>query len=93
MRRKANTQTAGSRGTGPRPNSASLLNFREVYIYGKYRSNRYTIRFSDRYVSAAVLVRDEKDESHREEMNKMAEAVNNNTIVMQKLIDRLGGDK
>lgn len=34
-----------------------------------------------------------KDEAHREEMNKMAEAVNNNTIVMQKLIDRMGGDK
>ena len=34
-----------------------------------------------------------KDEAHREEMNKMAEAVNNNTVVMQKLIDRLGGDK
>ncbi len=30
-----------------------------------------------------------KDEAHREEMNKMAEAVNNNTIVMQKLIDKL----
>ena len=34
-----------------------------------------------------------KDESHREEMNKMAEAVNNNTIVMQRLLDKLGADK
>lgn len=33
-----------------------------------------------------------KDEAHREEMNKMSEAVNNNTIVMQKLIDKLGGN-
>lgn len=33
-----------------------------------------------------------KDESHREEMNKMSEAVNNNTLVMQKLIDKLGGN-
>ena len=31
----------------------------------------------------------QKDASHREEMNKMAEAVNNNTVVMQKLIDKL----
>ena len=31
-----------------------------------------------------------KDEAHREEMEKMSEAVNNNTIVMQKLIDKLG---
>lgn len=33
-----------------------------------------------------------KDESHREEINKMSEAVNNNTLVMQKLIDKLGGN-
>ena len=33
-----------------------------------------------------------KDEADREEMNKMSEAVNNNTIVMQKLIDKLGGN-
>ena len=34
-----------------------------------------------------------KDESHREEMNKMAEAVNNNTIVMQRLLDKLVAEK
>lgn len=34
-----------------------------------------------------------KDEAHREEMNKMSEAVNNNTLVMQKLIDKLGASK
>lgn len=33
-----------------------------------------------------------KDQSHAEEMNKMSEAVNNNTLVMQKLIDKLGGN-
>ena len=34
-----------------------------------------------------------KDETHRDEMNKMAEAVNNNTIVMQRLLDKLGDIK
>ena len=29
---------------------------------------------------------------HKEEMAKMTEAVNNNTIVVQKLVDKLGGD-
>lgn len=33
-----------------------------------------------------------KDEAHKEEIDKMSEAVNNNTIVMQKLIDKLGGN-
>lgn len=28
-------------------------------------------------------------EQHKQEMDKMAEAINNNTIVMQKLIDKL----
>lgn len=31
-----------------------------------------------------------KDEQHKEEMDKMSEAINNNTLVMQKLIDKLG---
>ena len=31
-------------------------------------------------------------EQHREEMAKMAEAINNNTLVMQKLVDKMGGD-
>lgn len=34
-----------------------------------------------------------KDESHKEEIDKMSEAVNNNTLVMQKLIDKLGDVK
>ena len=29
---------------------------------------------------------------HKEEMAKMTEAVNNNTIVIQKLVDKMGGD-
>lgn len=31
-----------------------------------------------------------KEESHKQEMDKMSEAVNNNTIVLQKLIDKIG---
>ena len=31
-----------------------------------------------------------KDEQHKEEIDKMSEAINNNTLVMQKLIDKLG---
>lgn len=34
----------------------------------------------------------EKD-SHKEEMNSVTEALNNNTIMLQKLCDRLDGEK
>lgn len=34
----------------------------------------------------------EKD-AHKEEMNSVTEALNNNTIILQKLCDRLDGDK
>lgn len=30
-----------------------------------------------------------QDDDHKEEMNKITEAVNNNTLVIQKLIDRM----
>lgn len=30
-----------------------------------------------------------KDALHREEMSKLAEALNNNTLVMQQLVDKL----
>lgn len=30
---------------------------------------------------------------HKNEIDKLSEAVNNNTIVMTKLIEKLGGDK
>ena len=31
-----------------------------------------------------------QDEDHKEEMNKITEAVNNNTLALQKLLDKLG---
>lgn len=32
------------------------------------------------------------EEQHKEEMGKMSEALNNNTIALTKLTDRLGGN-
>lgn len=32
-------------------------------------------------------------EVHKEEVNKLSEALNNNTIVMQKILTKLGGDE
>lgn len=32
-------------------------------------------------------------ERHREEMLKITDAVNNNTLVMQKLVDEMGADR
>ena len=34
----------------------------------------------------------EKD-AHKEEMNSVTQALNNNTLILQKLCDRLDGDK
>lgn len=34
-----------------------------------------------------------REEQHKEEVTKLSEAINNNTVVMQKLVDRLGGSK
>ena len=31
-----------------------------------------------------------QDDDHKEEMNKITEAVNNNTLALQKLLDTLG---
>jgi len=31
-----------------------------------------------------------QDDDHKEEMNKITEAVNNNTLALQKLLDKLG---
>lgn len=40
-----------------------------------------------------LYVRMEKqDENHRQEVSELTKAIQNNTIVMQKLIDRLGGE-
>lgn len=33
-----------------------------------------------------------REEQNKAEIDKLSEAVNNNTLVMQKLVDRLGGD-
>lgn len=35
----------------------------------------------------------DSNNKHREEIDKMSEALNNNTIAITKLLDRLGGDK
>lgn len=32
-----------------------------------------------------------QDARHKEETDKLAEALNNNTLVMQQLVDKLGG--
>lgn len=32
-------------------------------------------------------------QEHKEEVAKMTEALNNNTLALQRLIDKLGGDK
>ena len=32
-------------------------------------------------------------DAHKEEMNSVTEALNNNTIILQKLCDRLDGEK
>jgi hypothetical protein len=32
-------------------------------------------------------------DEHKEEVNKLSEALNNNTIVMQKILTKLGGDE
>lgn len=40
-----------------------------------------------------LYVRMEKqDENHRQEVGELTKAIQNNTVVMQKLIDRLGGE-
>ena len=32
-------------------------------------------------------------DQHKDEINKLSESVNNNTLVMQQLLDKLGDDK
>lgn len=34
-----------------------------------------------------------QSERHAEETEKLTDAINNNTIVLQKLVDKLGGDE
>lgn len=35
----------------------------------------------------------DSNNKHKEEIDKMSEALNNNTIAITKLLDRIGGDK
>lgn len=35
----------------------------------------------------------DSNNKHKEEIDKMSEALNNNTVAITKLLDRLGGDK
>lgn len=35
---------------------------------------------------------DKQDENHKQEMDKITESLNNNTIAITKLTERLGGD-
>lgn len=34
----------------------------------------------------------DQQKAHKEESDKMVEAIHNNTLVVQKLVDKLGGD-
>ena len=34
-----------------------------------------------------------REEQHKEEVSELSKAINNNTLVMQKLVDRLDGDE
>lgn len=36
---------------------------------------------------------DKQDENHKQEMDKITESLNNNTIALTKLTERLGGDE
>lgn len=35
---------------------------------------------------------DKSDEQHKEEIGKLSESLNNNTVVMEKLLVKLGGE-
>lgn len=35
----------------------------------------------------------DSNNKHKEEIDKMSEALNNNTVAITKLLDKLGGDK
>lgn len=53
----------------------------DVLLLGfiKYIFDKYT----------AIIV--EKDSQHKEEVNNLSNVINNNTLVMQRLYDKLGG--
>jgi len=46
------------------------------------------------FACVALYLRMEKqDEKHQEEMDKMTEAINNNTTILTRLYERLGDDR
>ena len=49
-----------------------------------------TVGFPIVVAGAMFWKMNKQDEDHKEEMSKVTEAVNNNTIALQKLIDKLG---
>lgn len=52
-----------------------------------------TVGFPIVVAGAMFWKMNKQDEDHKEEMGKVTEAVNNNTIALQKLLDRLEGGK
>lgn len=42
----------------------------------------------------ALYIRmNKQDEMHKEEMNKLTESLNNNTVALNRLVDKMEGDK
>lgn len=42
----------------------------------------------------ALYIRmNKQDEMHKEEMNKLTESLNNNTVALNRLVDKMDGDK
>lgn len=52
-----------------------------------------TVGFPIVVAGAMFWKMNKQDEDHKQEMNKVTEAINNNTIALQKLIDKLEGGK
>ena len=52
-----------------------------------------TVGFPIVVAGAMFWKMNKQDEYHKQEMNKVTEAINNNTIALQKLIDKLEGGK
>ena len=45
-------------------------------------------------VAAAMFWKmNKQDEDHKAEMGKVTEAINNNTVALTRLIDKIGGDE
>ena len=45
-------------------------------------------------VAAAMFWKmNKQDEDHKAEMGKVTEAINNNTLALQRLVDKIGGEE